>query len=68
MDQVDLMDQMDKIGAPLNNPWVCVAAVWIGSGADLPQGLRCRSVEWLGRRFTAEQCNVQTYRRGMRAA
>ena len=52
MDQVDLMDQMDKIGAPLNNPWVCVAAVWIGSGADLPQGLRCRSVEWLGRRLT----------------
>ena len=37
MDPMDQMDQMDKIGAPLNNPWVCGAAVWIGSGADLPQ-------------------------------
>ena len=24
MDQVDLMDQMDKRGAPRDNPWVCM--------------------------------------------
>ena len=24
MDQVDLMDQMDNVGAPLYNPWVCM--------------------------------------------
>ena len=40
MDQVDLMDKMDKIGAPLNNPWVGGAAGWNGSGADRPQGMR----------------------------
>ena len=28
MDQVDLMDQMDKTGAPLNTPWVGGAAGW----------------------------------------
>ena len=37
MDQVDLMDKMDKIGAPLNNPWVGGAAGWNGSGADRPR-------------------------------
>ena len=24
MDQVDLMDQMDKMGAPCDTPWVCM--------------------------------------------
>ena len=38
MDQMDQMDQMDKMGAPLYTLWVCCAAVWFGSGADLPQG------------------------------
>ena len=38
MDQVDLMDQMDKMGAPWYTPRVCGAAVWFGSGEDLPQG------------------------------
>ena len=26
------------MGAPLYTPWVCGAAVWNGSGKDLPQG------------------------------
>ena len=48
MDQVDLMDLMDKMGAPRDNPRVCSAAVGFGSEcrftagvmqlADLPQG------------------------------
>ena len=38
MDQVDLMDLMDKMGAPRDNPRVCCAAVWNGSGEDVPQG------------------------------
>ena len=38
MDQVDLMDLMDKMGAPRDNPWVCCAAVWWGVGEELPQG------------------------------
>ena len=38
MDQVDLMDQMDKTGAPLNNPWVGGAAGWSGAGENVPQG------------------------------
>ena len=41
MDQVDLMDQMDKRGAPRDNPRVCCAAVWFGAGADVPQGFAC---------------------------
>ena len=46
MDQVDLMDQMDKMGAPRYTP-----------------GVRCRSLVWPGRRFTAGVCNGQIYRR-----
>jgi len=38
MDQVDRMDLMDKMGAPRDNPRVCCAVVWYGSGADLPRG------------------------------
>ena len=38
MDQVDQIDQMDKEGASRYTPWVCFAAVWFGSGKDLPQG------------------------------
>ena len=38
MDQVDLMDLMDNVGAPRDTPWVCCAVVWFGSGADLPRG------------------------------
>ena len=26
------------MGAPLYTPWVCGAAVWNGSGEELPQG------------------------------
>ena len=38
MDQVDKMDKMDKMGAPRDNPRVGGAAVWNGSGEDVPQG------------------------------
>ena len=37
-DQVDLMDQMDTMGAPRYTSRVCGAAVGYGSGKDLPQG------------------------------
>ena len=36
-DLSDLSDLSDKMGAPLYTPRVCCAAVWLGSGADLPQ-------------------------------
>ena len=38
MDQVDLMDQMDKMGAPRYTPRGLLGAVWYGSGADLLLG------------------------------
>ena len=38
MDRVDLMDQMDKRGAPRDTPWVCGAAVWYGSGCRFTAG------------------------------
>ena len=41
MDQVDLMDQMDKMGAPRYTPRVCSAAVWRGSGKIYRRGDYC---------------------------
>ena len=41
MDRVDLMDLMDKMGAPLYTPWVCGAAVWFGSGQIYRWGDYC---------------------------
>ena len=41
----DLSDLSDKMGAPLYTPRVCCAAVWYGSGADLPLGY-ARLVLW----------------------
>ena len=47
MDQVDRMDQMDKMGAPRYTPWVCMPQCglaraksyrWVKQCADLPQG------------------------------
>ena len=38
MDQVDLMDLMDNVGAPRDNPRVCSAVGRSGSGEELPQG------------------------------
>jgi len=29
------------IGAPCDTPWVCCAAVWFGSGANVPVGYAC---------------------------
>ena len=29
------------IGAPCDTPWVCGAAVWFGSGANVPVGYAC---------------------------
>ena len=52
MDQVDLMDQMDKMGASRYTPWVCCAAVWFGSGEELPQGLE-------GNLMTAGVCSLR---------
>ena len=42
MDQVDLMDQMDKMGASCYTPRVCCAVVWYGSGKELPLGKATR--------------------------
>ena len=39
MDLMDQMDQMDNVGEPLYTPWVCCAAVWFGSGVNVPVGL-----------------------------
>ena len=38
MDQVDLMDQMDKTGASCDTPRVCGAVGGCGAGEDLPLG------------------------------
>ena len=40
-DLSDLSDLSDKMGAPLYTPRVCCAAVWYGSGADVPVGYAC---------------------------
>ena len=37
-DLSDLSDLSDKMGAPRYTPRVCCAAVWNGSGEDVPQG------------------------------
>ncbi|MBR1952213.1 MAG: hypothetical protein IKA32_06535 [Lentisphaeria bacterium] len=39
MDQVDLMDLMDKMGAPCDTPRVCLSQFGMARGADLPQGV-----------------------------
>ena len=38
MDQVDLMDQMDKMGAPRYTPRVCCAVGGCGAGTKVPLG------------------------------
>ena len=37
-DLSDLSDPSDKMGASRYTPWVCGAAVWNGSGEELPMG------------------------------
>ena len=37
-DLSDKSDVSDKMGASRYTPWVCCAAVWFGSGEDVPLG------------------------------
>ena len=50
-DLSDLSDLSDKMGASRYTPWVCSAAVWNGSGAELPRGYATVS-------FTAGVCEA----------
>ena len=50
-DLSDLSDLSDKMGAPRYTPWVCGAAVWNGSGKELPLGYATVS-------FTAGVCEA----------
>ena len=38
MDQVDLMDQMDKTGASCDTPWVCMPQFGLAGGINVPVG------------------------------
>ena len=57
-DLSDKSDVSDKMGASRYTPWVCCAAVWFGSGDDVPQG-------YATGRCTAGVCNGQSYRWGV---